>query len=200
MNKKLGRALTWSVDALLQSGEGDEVEKRKREALECLAYVRDVLNEGRLPNDLDDDLLLRERETRSKKNEAAERNRRRVEAEAEAAKVVASDPLSVSTAVIPTTVLESPPTAPSAPLPALASISFRPSRRYPPTPISSLTNAARGHSPRPSLQERLSAIAALRDSSTSPSQPPTTPLPKPVDRSFGSMKVPPDEHVGCPLA
>lgn len=47
-NKRLGEALGWIVDVLLQDEteveDRQRLQKRKREALESLSYVRDVLN------------------------------------------------------------------------------------------------------------------------------------------------------------
>jgi TBC1 domain family protein 5 len=53
LNKQLGKAVSWIVDALLQDEDGvkdkeqlKSIQLKKREALESLAYVRDVLNGG----------------------------------------------------------------------------------------------------------------------------------------------------------
>ncbi|KAG8867855.1 hypothetical protein FRC20_004674 [Serendipita sp. 405] len=43
--RKLGRAVSWAVDSLLQGSEN--LDPNKKQALECLAYVRDVLMMGR---------------------------------------------------------------------------------------------------------------------------------------------------------
>ncbi|KAJ3772334.1 rab-GTPase-TBC domain-containing protein [Lentinula raphanica] len=49
-DKRLGKALSWVVDTLLQDEDGSEdqhrLKKRKQEALESLSYVRDVLING----------------------------------------------------------------------------------------------------------------------------------------------------------
>lgn len=52
-NKRLGKSVGWIVDVLLQDEDGvkelqrlKEIQTKKREALESLAYVRDVLNGG----------------------------------------------------------------------------------------------------------------------------------------------------------
>lgn len=46
-NKRLGESLAWIVDTLLQdpgqSSDGKKLESQKREALESLSYVRDIL-------------------------------------------------------------------------------------------------------------------------------------------------------------
>ncbi|KAI0329862.1 RabGAP/TBC [Cubamyces sp. BRFM 1775] len=69
LQKKLGDTMGWVVDTLLldESGVEDEaakktVEKRKREALECLSYVRDVLK-GTV-TDVEDERLVGEEETK----------------------------------------------------------------------------------------------------------------------------------------
>lgn len=53
LNKQLGKSLSWIVDVLLQDEDGvrdteqlKSIQLKKREALESLAYVRDVLNGG----------------------------------------------------------------------------------------------------------------------------------------------------------
>jgi len=53
LNKQLGKSIGWIVDALLQDEDGvndaerlKNIQLKKREALESLAYVRDVLNGG----------------------------------------------------------------------------------------------------------------------------------------------------------
>ncbi|KAG8810581.1 hypothetical protein FRC17_002867 [Serendipita sp. 399] len=54
--RKLGRAVTWAVDSLLQGSEN--LDPSKKEALECIAYVRDVLMMGNVVR-LDEDRLTR---------------------------------------------------------------------------------------------------------------------------------------------
>ncbi|EGO20969.1 hypothetical protein SERLADRAFT_475470 [Serpula lacrymans var. lacrymans S7.9] len=53
LNKRLGESVGWIVDVLLQDEDGIEdaqqlstIQNKKREALESLSYVRDVLNSG----------------------------------------------------------------------------------------------------------------------------------------------------------
>jgi len=53
LNKRLGRSVSWIVDVLLQDEDGvkepqqlKDIQTKKREALESLSYVRDVLNSG----------------------------------------------------------------------------------------------------------------------------------------------------------
>jgi hypothetical protein len=55
----LGKAVGRAVDALSQNGESPEIENRKKEALECLAYVGDVLNTAKVPLDLEEGKLVR---------------------------------------------------------------------------------------------------------------------------------------------
>lgn len=83
LRRKLGDTVGWIVDTLLlDEGEATDdasktmVQKRKREALECLAYVRDVLK-GTV-TEVEDDRLLgeeeakRRREKEKRAKEAAE--------------------------------------------------------------------------------------------------------------------------------
>ncbi|KAJ6547486.1 rab-GTPase-TBC domain-containing protein [Mycena capillaripes] len=72
-NKRLGESLRWSVDLLLQDeAEAKDLErlkKSKREALEAISYVRDILT-GNLTN-IDDERLFGEEEI-SKRKKIAE--------------------------------------------------------------------------------------------------------------------------------
>jgi hypothetical protein len=52
--KSLARAMSWAVDALMQ--DSDNIDPNKRDALECLSYVRDVLTMGNVIK-LDEDRL-----------------------------------------------------------------------------------------------------------------------------------------------
>jgi TBC1 domain family protein 5 len=72
-DKRLGGSLTWIVDTLLQDEEGrsetghvERIKATKREALECLAYVRDALNGANI--ELDEERLFGEQEFRRKRN------------------------------------------------------------------------------------------------------------------------------------
>ncbi|KAF8321726.1 RabGAP/TBC [Clavulina sp. PMI_390] len=87
LNKRLGKALGWAVDALLQSGDTPEIANAKREALESIAYVRDVLNTARAPKDLDEEHLLGEEEL---KRVRAERKAKEVKRKQEAAEKAAA--------------------------------------------------------------------------------------------------------------
>ncbi|KDQ06749.1 hypothetical protein BOTBODRAFT_621649 [Botryobasidium botryosum FD-172 SS1] len=82
MQKKLGEAVGWAVDTLLQ-GEGD-MEPKKREALACLAYVREVLGRGSVV-ELEEDRLVGEEELARRKAKAEEERNRKAEAAAVAA-------------------------------------------------------------------------------------------------------------------
>ncbi|KIM28970.1 hypothetical protein M408DRAFT_8402 [Serendipita vermifera MAFF 305830] len=53
--RRLAHAVAWSVDALMQNSEN--LDPRKRDALECLSYVRDVLTIGNVIR-LDEDRLV----------------------------------------------------------------------------------------------------------------------------------------------
>lgn len=114
LNKRLGKALGWSVDALLQSGDGEEIEKRKREALESLAYVRDVLNTAEVPKDLDEERLVGEQEMMRLRAERKEQEARlSAEREREEAALDAAQPSPVTTSSSSTF----PPSVPSAVIP-----------------------------------------------------------------------------------
>ncbi|KAI0781376.1 hypothetical protein BD413DRAFT_600742 [Trametes elegans] len=83
LQHKLGDTVGWVVDTLLldESGIEDEaekktVEKRKREALECLSYVRDVLKGA--VTEVEDERLIGEEETR-RRQEKARRQREAAE-------------------------------------------------------------------------------------------------------------------------
>ena len=115
LNRKLGQALGWTVDALLQSGEGPEIDNRKREALECLAYVRDVLNTAKAPADLDEERLVSEAELKRLRAEKKDKEKARREGAAAVAREVATS---------------TSPSAPSAPLPTI--LNAHRSRHIPP--------------------------------------------------------------------
>jgi TBC1 domain family member 5 len=73
MNKKLGKSVGWIVDALLQdeseakdSQELNSIKTRKREALESLSYVRDVLVGN--ADKVDDSLLVGEEELKTRRS------------------------------------------------------------------------------------------------------------------------------------
>jgi TBC1 domain family protein 5 len=72
-SKRLGSAVGWIVDVLLQdesvaSGPQDveSIHRRKREALECLSYVRDVLLTN--PKEIDGSRLVGEEELKSRRS------------------------------------------------------------------------------------------------------------------------------------
>jgi TBC1 domain family protein 5 len=72
-NKRLGQSLSWIVDVLLQD-DGDSknpevlkhLKNRKREALESLSYIRDVLM--RNATDVDEDRLVGEEEIKDRES------------------------------------------------------------------------------------------------------------------------------------
>jgi len=75
-NKRLGESLGWIVDSLLQDdGDGKDpeglkrIKNRKREALESLSYVRDVLMGS--VTDIDEDRLVGEEELKDRKSKMA---------------------------------------------------------------------------------------------------------------------------------
>lgn len=156
LNKKLGKALGRAVDVLLQSGDGPEIENRKREALECLAYVRDVLNTAKAPADLDEELLVGEAELKRLRAETKEKERARREAESATAKEAA--------APSPSTL--SP--APSAPLPTVANINR--SRQY----VSVVGSTPVGGLPRPAGHTKNASAPSASQPSIQISLPPTS--------------------------
>ncbi|KAJ7632543.1 rab-GTPase-TBC domain-containing protein [Roridomyces roridus] len=76
-NKRLGEALSWAVDALLQdeatAQDVERLKKSKREALETISYVRDVLTQGNLTA-LEEDRLFGETEIAKRKARHSPRN------------------------------------------------------------------------------------------------------------------------------
>ena len=74
LQKRLGEAVGFAVDALLQDEEGDRDEEtikrikgKKREALESLAHVRDLLNGSTV--EVDEERLLGEEEYRRRRRQ-----------------------------------------------------------------------------------------------------------------------------------
>ncbi|KAF7967824.1 hypothetical protein HWV62_32940 [Athelia sp. TMB] len=74
LNQKLGKSVSWIVDTLLQDEEGiiepsklKAVQDKKREALESLSYVRDVLNGG--ITDIEEERLWSEQDFRRRSKE-----------------------------------------------------------------------------------------------------------------------------------
>lgn len=72
--KTLAGGMSWALDVLLQNSE--DLDPRKKEALECLSYVRDVLSAS-IVTRLDDERLLGEEERSRRKKAAAERKAKR---------------------------------------------------------------------------------------------------------------------------
>ncbi|KAI0072713.1 hypothetical protein K474DRAFT_1650559 [Panus rudis PR-1116 ss-1] len=77
LQKRLGESVGWIVDTLLlDEGEGTDeqraksIKNRKREALESLAYVRDILKGTVQPSDVEEDRLVSEEEL-ARRREAA---------------------------------------------------------------------------------------------------------------------------------
>ncbi|KDQ59571.1 hypothetical protein JAAARDRAFT_205600 [Jaapia argillacea MUCL 33604] len=74
LQRKLGGSVTWIVDTLLQDEDAKDEEAakavrgRKREALECLAYVRDVLNGA--VSEVEDERLVGEDEYKRRRAQA----------------------------------------------------------------------------------------------------------------------------------
>ena len=96
-DKNLGGALAWIVDALLQDegGERDSerMRSRKREALESLSYVRDVLMTDTM--DLDGDRLIGTEEVERRNLKT---RKEREELQAEVAAVALNPPIPASLA------------------------------------------------------------------------------------------------------
>ncbi|CAL1703537.1 unnamed protein product [Somion occarium] len=79
LQQRLGDSVTWIVDTLLLDEsnvkdveEAKSIKSRKREALESLAYVRDVLKETVSPSELDEERLSSEEQLKAKKAKAVE--------------------------------------------------------------------------------------------------------------------------------
>lgn len=76
--------MTWAVDVLLQPVDdsvGDSPNPLRKEALECIAYVRDILNKGKVPKVLEEDRLFRDSE-RKRRPEAEAENQTKEQNEA----------------------------------------------------------------------------------------------------------------------
>lgn len=78
VQRTLGASVSWIVDTLLLDGDADQSEERtkkvresKREALEALAYVRDVLNSG--STDVDEERLMSEEEFKKRRKALQEK-------------------------------------------------------------------------------------------------------------------------------
>lgn len=76
LNKQLGKSVSWIVDVLLQDEDGvtepqqlKDIQTKKREALESLSYVRDVLNSG--TTKVDEERLWGEQEFQRRSKDAA---------------------------------------------------------------------------------------------------------------------------------
>lgn len=154
----------WAVDVLLQSKEDDPLSdnstntaiiQRKREALECLAYVRDVLNPGKLPKALDEDILVGESEV----------EKRRVESEAAKARAKtkqARDAAEAFTPEKPTSELSIPGTYPTALAVPEATMHPAASSSHSPTQIASGLPATSSGLPRTYLSSRdFTPVSAL---------------------------------------
>ena len=78
VQRTLGASVSWIVDTLLLDEDGDQSEERvkkvresKREALEALAYVRDVLLGGN--TDIDEERLMSEEDYKRRRREQQEK-------------------------------------------------------------------------------------------------------------------------------
>lgn len=81
LNQRLGKSVSWIVDMLLQDEDGvkeperlKEIQGKKREALESLSYVRDVLNGG--VTKVEEERLWGEQEFRRRSEEVSTRHTR----------------------------------------------------------------------------------------------------------------------------
>ena len=177
LNKKLGKGLGWAVDALLQSGESPEIENRKREAVECLAYVRDVLNTAKVPTDLDEERLFGEEELNRLRAEKKEKEEAQYKVEATVSKEAAATlPLSTS------------PSAPSPPLPTITSAN-RPQQYVPALGSPSVTGVSLsgpGHAKHASMPS--ASLPPIRVPASLPftPAPSSTPLPSSGSRGVGT--------------
>ncbi|CAA7271746.1 unnamed protein product [Cyclocybe aegerita] len=98
-DKTLGESLAWIVDALLQDesemGNIEKIQRQKREALESLSYVRDVLMTNTL--ELDKDRLIG----------GEEKSRRKLKAQKEAEEVQAASAFALVVPPVPVPVVNS---------------------------------------------------------------------------------------------
>ncbi|KAI0373274.1 hypothetical protein BV20DRAFT_1104130 [Pilatotrama ljubarskyi] len=207
LQTKLGDTLGWVVDTLLldESGIEDDaakktVEKRKREALECLAYVRDVLKGA--VTDVEDERLISEEELKRRQ----EKEKRQQEA-ARALSRKHSTPYPPLTAAaipiearpqgtgarrsqdyfMPQAPGKSPPTTKApAPVPAAASAV------RPPPALSTVASApSLGTNNAPPIQSpTLSAPWNYTKSSFSGGNPPITALPRVPPRTSTVLPIP----------
>jgi TBC1 domain family member 5 len=107
-HKKLGESVGWIVDTLLQDEEGvtdperlQHIKQRKREALECLAYVRDVLN-GTVTQ-VEDDRLVGEEELTRRQNLAIQKESARFSASSGNSKMQIEPPPAAAASSVPGT-------------------------------------------------------------------------------------------------
>ena len=180
--KKLGGAVGWAVDILLldedESKETKQGEKtlreRKAEAVECMAYVRDVLSRGG-KGEIEEERLIGEEEYK----------RRRRNKEMEKANLP-----SISKPVLP------PPRIASSETPsrATAKTHTSPAATEPATPISSLSKSPVLHPPTNSTSSNkpFSSVSSRVNQTPPPrSKPPMTKAPVIVEPK---KLVPPWEH------
>ena len=117
LQKRLGDSVAWIVDTLLldeESDDTDRIRERKREALECLSYVRDVLKGTVSAGDVEEGRLLGEEELKKRKmameeRRAAEDRRAAAEAAEKLAKATAAH-LASSVPTPPQPAVAAPPT------------------------------------------------------------------------------------------
>lgn len=93
IQRKLGDSVTWIVDTLLldESDANEEAAKsiknRKREALESLSYVRDILKGVVRTESLEEERLLSEEQLKTRKAKIAEEKQRNIEAGTQSAPI-----------------------------------------------------------------------------------------------------------------
>ncbi|KAI0032327.1 rab-GTPase-TBC domain-containing protein, partial [Vararia minispora EC-137] len=85
-HRKLGESVGWVVDTLLldegtDTARAQRVQSQKREALEVLSYVRDILLGSVLDEDIEEERLLGEDEFRARKERREKEARERIERE-----------------------------------------------------------------------------------------------------------------------
>lgn len=85
LQRKLGDSVTWIVDTLLldesdvKEEEAKSIKNRKREALESLSYVRDVLKGVVHSGALEEERLLNEEQLKARKAQIAEEKQKSIE-------------------------------------------------------------------------------------------------------------------------
>jgi len=145
LQRRLGDSVGWIVDTLLLDDDsGQLIKERKREAVECLSYVRDALKGTVPPSQIEEDRLVGEEELKLRKARELER-----QAAALVARPETEYPLAGLT--VPQPAATAPPTGHSQPSSTRRSQDYftvGPSRTRTPAKAAS-PEGARGRAPSP---------------------------------------------------